>query len=276
MTNSVFCFLKFDLMLLQTNVLIEIIFLLYSLPTIQSHDYPESYMISEYYQSQFEEKRKGLHILLTKMIKILKDNAISLEGLKYFLSLRPEFRDDARAAKSIEEAMIVVSDHTSLINTTHLKAVAENFELQKAINLIKIFDDSIEAFCKRIPTEHSYGQDFMKHSRKNLLKPEKVEFILEWEGDKTTLSDIQSLLRKAFRYEAKHVIVKLINEGNSIIVICYAPLHLHEELIRLVKDREEDLRNEKVLSVTIGGYVIIERETEDKVRVFSAHAVNYN
>ena len=236
---------------------------MYSLPTIQSNDYPESYVISEYYQSQFEEKRKELHILITKMIKILKDNAISLEGLKYFLSLRPEFRDDARAAKSMEEAMIVVSDHTSLINTKHLQAVAENFELQDAINLIKIFDDSIEAFCKRIPTEHSYGQDFMKHSRKNLLKPEKVKFILEWEGDKTTLSDIQSLLRKAFHYEAKHVIVKVVNEGNSIIVICYAPHHLHEELKRLVTSNEGDLRKMRVLSVTIGGFEILKR---DKVR----------
>ena len=236
---------------------------MYSLPTIQSDDYPESYVISEYYQSQFEEKRKELHILITKMIKILKDNAISLEGLKYFLSLRPEFRDDARAAKSMEEAMIVVSDHTSLINTKHLQAVAENFELQDAINLIKIFDDSIEAFCKRIPTEHSYGQDFMKHSRKNLLKPEKVKFILEWEGDKTTLSDIQSLLRKAFHYEAKHVIVKVVNEGNSIIVICYAPHHLHEELKRLVTSNEGDLRKMRVLSVTIGGFEILKR---DKVR----------
>ena len=247
---------------------------MYSLPTIQSNDCPQSYIISEYYQSQFEEKRKELHILITKMIKILKDNTISLEGLKYFLSLRPEFRDAARAAKSIEEAMIVVSDHTSLINTKHLQAVAENFELQEAINLIKIFDDSIEAFCKKIPTEHSYGQDFMKHSRKNLRKSEKVEFILEWEGDNTTLSDIQSLLRKAFHYEAKHVIVKVVNEGNSIIVICYAPPHLHEELIRLVKDNKEDLRNEKVLSVTIGGFVVIKRKTEDQVRFFSAHVVN--
>ena len=249
---------------------------MYSLPTIQSNDYPESYVISEYYQSQFEEKREALHILITNVIQILKDSIISLEGLKYFLSLRPEFRDDARAAKSIEDAMLVVSDHTTLINTKHLQAVAKRFKLQEAIDLIKTFDDSIEAFCKMIPIKHSYGKDFMKHSRKNLLKPEKVEFVLEWEGDNTTLSDIRSLLRKAFHDKAKLVIVKLINEGNSIIVICYAPLHLHEELIRLVKDREEDLRNEKVLSVTIGGYVIIERETEDKVRVFSAHAVNYN
>ena len=241
---------------------------------VQSNDHLESYVISECYQSQFEEKREELHILITNVIQILKDYIISLEGLTYFLSLRPEFRDDARAAKSIEEAMIVVSDYTSLINTTHLQAVAKTFKLQEAIDLIKTFDDSIEAFCKRIPNEHFYGQDFMKHSRKNLLKSEQVKFVLEWEGDKTTLSDIQSLLRKAFHENARHVMVKVVNEGNSIIVICYAPLHLHEELIRLVKDNEEDLRKEGVLSVTIGGFVIIKRETDDKVRDFSAHGVN--
>ena len=238
---------------------------------MQSNDCPDSYVISEYYQSQFEEKREELHILITNVIQILKDNVISFEGLKYFLSLRPEFRDDARAAKSIEDAIIVVSDRTSLINTKHLQAVAKKFKLQEAIDLINTFDDSIEAFCKTIQTQHIYGQDFMKHSRKHLLKSEQVKFVLEWEGDKTTLSDIQSLLRKAFHDNARHVMVKVVNEGNSIIVICYAPLHLHEELIRLVKDNEEDLRNEKVLSVTIGGFVIIKRETEDKVRVFSAN-----
>ena len=78
---------------------------------------------------------------------------------------------------------------------------------------------------------------------------------------------MQSLLRKAFYSEARHVMVKVVNEGNSIIVICYAPLHVHEELIRLVKDNEEDLRKEKVLSVTIGGFVILKIETGYKVRL---------
>ena len=189
---------------------------MYSLPTIQSNDYPESYVISQYYQSQFEEKREELHILITNVIQILKDNTIPLEDIKYFLSLRSEFRDDARAAKSIEEAMLVVSDHTTLINTKHLQAVAKRFKLQEAIDLIKTFDDSIEAFCKMIPIKHSYGKDFMKHSRKNLLKPEKVEFVLEWEGHMMTRSDVQVLLRKAFYDKARHVMVKVVNEGNSI------------------------------------------------------------
>ena len=207
------------------------------------------------------------------MTKILKNKPVCLDDLKYFLSLYRELRKDVEAAESLYDAMRIVGDSTSLTNTKRLEAIAKEFNLQDAINLIKEFNKSIDEFCETIQTHHIYGQDFMKHSHKSLLKSEEVKFVLEWEGDKTTLSDIQSLLRKAFHDSARHVMVKVVNDGSSIIVICYAPLHLHKELIRLVKDNEEDLRNEKVLSVTIGGFIIIKRETEDKVRDFSAHVV---
>ena len=246
------------------------------LPHVQHDDTIAHFKISEKYHPEFEEKRGELRILISKVTKILKNKPVSLGDLKFFLSLYPELRKDNKAAKSLNNTMRVVCDYTSLTNTKLLEAVAKRFYLQDAIELIKKFNKSIDEFCETIQTQHIYGLDFMEHSHKNLLKSdlEEVKFVLEWEGDKTTLSDIQSLLRKAFHDKARHVIVKVVNAGNSIIVICYAPLHLHEKLIRLVKDSEEDLRNEKVLSVTIGGYVIIKRETEDKVRVFSAHAVN--
>ena len=211
------------------------------------------------------------------MTKILKNKPISFDDLKFFLSLYPELRKDAEVAESLNNVMRVVCDYTSLTNTKLLEAVGKEFNLQDAIHLIEEFNSSIDEFCETIQTQHIYGLDFMEHSHKNLQNSdlEEVEFVLEWKGDETALSDIQSLLRKAFHDNARHVMVKVVNEGNSIIVICYAPLHLHEELITLAKDNEEDLRKEKVLCVTIGGYVIIERETEDKVRVFSAHAVNH-
>ena len=172
--------------------------------------------------------------------------------------------------------MRVICDYTSLTNTKLLEAVAKQFDLKDATILIEEFNKSIDEFCEKIQTQHTYGQDFMEHSHKNHLKSEleEVKFVLEWEGDKTTLRDIQSLLRKAFHDNARHVMVKVVNEGNSIIVICYAPSHLHEELIRVVRDSKDNLKNEKVLSVTIGGFVIMKRETEDMVRVFSVHAVD--
>ena len=235
------------------------------------------YKISEKYHPDFDEKSGELRILISNVTKILKNKPVSFDDLEYFLSLYPELRKDVATAKSINDAMRVVCDHTSLTNTKCLEAVAKEFKLQDAIDLINTFNKSIDEFCQTIQTQHIYGQDFMEHSHKNLLQSdlEEVKFVLEWDGDDTTLSDIQSLLRKAFHSEARHVMVKVVNEGNSIIVICYAPLHVHEELIRLVKDNEEDLRKEKVLSVTIGGFVILKRETRYKVRLSIYKSLKY-
>ena len=200
------------------------------------------------------------------MKQIIEHNKICLEKIKDFLSLHPELERAATAAKSLKEAIKIVRKYTSLTNTSKLQCLAKYLKLQKAIDLIKEFDESIDTFCKSIPTEHSYGQDFMEHSRKNLHESEEVKFVLEWEGDDTTLSDIQSLLRIAFHDKARHVIVKVVNPGNSIIVICYAPLHLHEELVILVKHNEVYLKKQKVLFVNIGGEIFLKREMKDQVR----------
>ena len=176
-----------------------------------------------------------------------------------------ELRHDCKAAQSLEDAMMAVCDRTSLINTKYIDDVARMFKLQDTTDLIKRFHDSINEFCKTFPTKHLYGQDFMQHSRKQLQESEEVEFVLEWDGHKTTLNDIQILLRKAFHDKARHVMVKVVNERNSIIVICYAPPQLHGDLAILVKHNEVYLRNEKVLSVTIRGFAILEREKESKV-----------
>ena len=213
-----------------------------------------------------EAKMGALTILLVDVNETLEDSNILLDSLKMFLSLHQELRNDVRSAKSLKDGMIVVGDYTSLINTKYLQAVAENFQLKVAIDLIKKFDDSIDKFCKTMPIKYLYGQDLMRQSRKRLQESEEVEFVLEWDSDETTLSDIPSLLIKAFRIEARHVIVKVVNEGNCIIVTCYAPPHLHKQLKILVKDNEAYLRKEKVLCVTIGGEIVLNRDMEDQVR----------
>ena len=222
-------------------------------------------MVSEFYHPQFEEKRRELTALFVNITEILKANNISLEQLKFVLSLYPELKNDVTATKSLEDAILVVRDHTSLINTNYLQAIAESFKLPNAIDLIEKYNESINEFCEKTPTTHAYGQKFMEQSSGHDQKSE-VEFVLEWDDDDKRLSDIKSLLAKAFHDQAKHVMVRKVKKGNSIIVICYAPSHLHEELKRLIKDNEVELRQEKVLSVTIGRDVILKREPIVKVR----------
>ena len=125
---------------------------------------------------------------------------MSLKDLKVFLTFYPELRNEAEAAESIEDVMRVICDHMSLINTSYLEAVAERFKLPDAIHLIKEFNISNDIFCKKIQTEHIYGQEYMEN--KNLQESEEVKFDLEWEDDETTMNDIQVLLAKAFHEKA--------------------------------------------------------------------------
>ena len=121
-------------------------------------------MVSEVYQPRFEDKRRELATLFCKITEILKANNISLEQLKFVLRLYPELKNDLTATESLEDVIVVVCDHTSLINTNYLQAIAENLDLPDAINLIEKYNKSINDFCKQIPTTHAYGQEFMKHS----------------------------------------------------------------------------------------------------------------
>ena len=108
----------------------------------------------------------------------------------------------------------------------------------------------------------------MEHFNKHLLKSQTVRFVLEWEADKKTVSDIQSVLRKAFHEHASQVKVKVVTDSSSVVVICYAPLHLHEVLTQLVKQNEEELLEEDVISITIGGCVVLKRDTEKEVSLY--------
>ena len=90
------------------------------------------------------------------MTRILKNKPVSFEDLEYFLSLYPELRKDVETAESVNDAMRVVCDHTSLTNTKLLEAVAKEFNLQDAIDLINKFNNSINEFCQTILTQHIY------------------------------------------------------------------------------------------------------------------------
>lgn len=180
------------------------------------------------------------------------------------MGLFHQLRDAVLSTTSIEEAINVVCDHTSLINTNYLLAIAKKFKLQDAIALINQYDNSVDEFCRKIPIAHTYGQEFMLQSSRHLQKSEKVEFVLEWDDDDKTLKDVQGLLRNAFHEHAEYVMVIKISPTKSISVICYAPSHLHKELVKVVKANEEYLRKVKILSVAIGLQEVLKREPELK------------
>ena len=150
---------------------------------------------------------------------LLDSKNIPLDDVKEYLSFYPELRCEVATSKSLIEVLNIVRDHTSLCNVAYLEEIAEHFKLKEASNLIKTYNESIETFCKEIPVKHAYGQIFMEHFTKHLLKSRTVRFVLEWEADKKTLSDIQSVLRKAFHEHISQVKILMEDPSLSFVML---------------------------------------------------------
>ena len=56
-------------------------------------------------------------------------------------------------------------------------------------------------------------------------------FVLEWEPDDYTLTQIRDLLTEAFKDITKRVQIRIIKRGNSVIVTCYALRHIMDVLL---------------------------------------------
>ena len=97
------------------------------------------------------------------------------------------------------------------------------------------------------------------------LTCETIEFVLEWEADKYTLSDIKYLLTKAFEDTVNTIQVRAINEDNSIIVTCYAPEHMMDILLVIAKENLGLLKEMGLSKLTIGYHTIYDKRQRDKV-----------
>ena len=199
-------------------------------------------------------------MLFSEVMQLLKEQNVSLDDLKSYLSFSyPEYSIEVENSKSVSKVLEVVRAYTSLDNIHRLEAIVMRFNLKGGEALIQKYNKSIEQFCKDISIHHAYGQSLMDCFEKHLLKSETIVFVLQWDKEDKVLHDVRGLFIKAFSRLADDIEVNVVFQGNSIIIVCYAPSHLHGVLVSLVQDNEEDLIKEKIISVSIGGCLILKR-----------------
>ena len=92
----------------------------------------------------------------------------------------------------------------------------------------------------------------VRTTQKNISTTNKITFRLQWKAQEKTLKDIRNVLYKAFGYLSVRVEIVVIQDG-SVVVVCWAPQHLTEELVRLAKLKRYKLREMGVVKLTIGG-----------------------
>ena len=191
-----------------------------------------------------------------------------LEELKtYVRRCFRELKPQLDIAKSFDDVMQIVEEKCTLINVACLEAIINHYNIDDAKAHITVYKSAVDKFCEEVKLSVCENENlsFMT-GPSSLLKRETIEFVLGWNTDEHTLSEIQDLLWKAFGDVAKKVLVKELRKGNSIIVTCYAPQNLIDILFVKAKKNLDLLKKMGLMRLTIAFHTIWDEHNRDKVR----------
>ena len=205
--------------------------------------------------------------LIHTVAPLIETGIPSLKDLKMYLRrCFPDLRPQLSIAESFDDVMDLVQDKCTIVNICCLEFVIDYYNITEAKSHIRKFKMAVTTFCENVKVSICLKQNFKLISHSHHLICETIEFILEWEVDKYTLKHIKDLLSKAFEDMAESVQVRAINEGNSIIVTCYAPHHMMDILSVTAKKNLGLLKETRLLKLTIGYYIVYDKHQRDKVR----------
>ena len=189
-----------------------------------------------------------------------------LEKLKKYLGrCFRELKPQLLIAVSFDDVMELIEEKCTVINLCCLETIVDHYNIEIARYYITTYKSEVDKLCEEIKLSVCEKENLMS-GPSSLLKCETIKFVLEWETDKHTLNEIKELLWKAFGMMAKRVLVKHIDEGNSIIVTCYAPKSIMDVLIMEAKKNLHILVKMGLLKMSIGFFTIWDINTRDKVR----------
>ena len=224
--------------------------------------------VSVVYKEDFdaiEMEFVSLHLRASHII--LEKSSVTLQELKELLLFYPQLEMPIRNAENVTEVMQVLQQHSSFINCSYLKHVAGYFELSEVTREINNYNKLVDDFCNHKIIQHSYMKRFTTNPPQYNMSSQtiKIKIMLEWNPASKTLSDIRSLLRKAFKGLSPLIHVDVIGEG-SVTVVCYAPHYLIGALVKMTKKNKSMLLENSVSYLSIGYTVVLDSTAAEKVR----------
>ena len=218
------------------------------------------------YQYSFDQIKVAFGNLIHRITPLIAKGITSLQDLKTYLRrCFPELKPQLSKAESFDDVMDLMQEKCTIINVACLEAVVDCYNIEEAKHHVTAYKSVVDKFCEGIKLNLCENENFMT-GPSSLLKCETIKFVLEWEPDDYTLSQIRVLLQKAFQNMAKRVLVKVINEGNSVIVTCYAPRHIVDVLMMEAEKNLHMLIKMGLTKLTIGYHTIFDGNERDNVR----------
>ena len=217
--------------------------------------------------SEFTNVRSEFGITFNKIRSIIEGKPPPLKDMKKFLEdWYPPLKPSLDHCKSISDVLDVVRDKCTLIDINCLEEVVKRFNVEEAEKHIEAYKKMVEEFCQSSSVRVCLEEIFSATTTPTPLIGETATFVLDWDPDDYTLNDIRTLLLAVFKRLAKRVTVKVIKEGNSIIVTCTFPFNLLGPLVAKAQKTILSIKKKGLITLTIGHCIVWDVHKRDEVR----------
>ena len=205
-------------------------------------------------------------IAFSKTREAINRNPPPLDALKrYIKDGYSNLKSQIANSKSIDDILDVVNDHCTLFDTSCLEGIVKRFDIKEAETHIQIYKDAVQLFCQKTKASLCLDEIFKVTRTPSLLRRETAIFVLDWDPTSCTLQDIQDIIAESI--EGEGVQIRVIREGQSIIITCFFPLSLMTLITARAQETLELIKERGLLQLIVGHCTIYDYN-RDKVRYF--------
>ena len=216
------------------------------------------YTVSAEYKEDFIDLQDSFGQLFETLCETVQSLVVLNSLKRYLCRTFPEFKIPLQDAMTTDDVMEAVHNESSLTDLAYFERIVNRFNLPMK-DKIEDYRIKLTSFCHHTLDKHSYVRSFREDYPRYILSSDKIVFQLQWKANKKTMVDIRNVLQKNFGHLADRVQIVVIEDG-CVVVVCWAPKHLMEELARQASKNVTMLAEMGVMKLTVGSIeVIIEK-----------------
>ena len=198
--------------------------------------------------------------LVTNLKMSLKKTKVSVKELESFLDIRLDLDGELSQVASIDNLLQQIRPHFCLFNTVILKDIIEKFIGKPLKQQLEEYESKLEEFTKSAEISLLKEVEFLNQSHSENMP--QVIFKLTGFWPSVTIKRFQRFVDHVFEANSSALTHIRVKQG-CICVTWYARKSAIPSLVAQAQEKVLFMRHVGVLSLSVGGTVILEQEEEE-------------
>ena len=168
---------------------------------------------------------------------------------KVILFNRSDLKVEIDTCVEVDEVLLVIREHCSLLNIELLEVLVKDFNIESAKKAIQDYEAQLKIFTNRVKGKFCLEQKIALCSS---LKCETITVTVDKDVEQICFEDIGVLMKSAFQTLSSSIRVYVIRRDNSFTITCSFSLTLSPSLISTALKNLKVLKEKGIIKLTIG------------------------